>query len=256
MSNENVEIGRLFEPINRIADAISPAKQDRFINLPGLRGYWPMSVVNFTGEAVDHSNASSNLGRIGAPTFSYDGNGYVQCGVATDYLSGSVSAQRVTGLETWIATGKKGLTLGGWVKADTQPATVGGIATIYGVAGTRSYAMFLNSSQQVVFGVSNDGTAVINVTSAAISLGGWVWLVGRFTPGSELAIFVNGVKVVNTTTIPASAFISTVPFEIGRISANNAQILEGKFRDMFLCAAILPDSLIEETRASTLPHSA
>jgi len=253
MSSESVEIGRLYVPIKQIADSLVPQEREPFINLPGLRGYWPMSVVDFLGNAKDHSAGSSDLARSGGPTFGYDGNAFVQCGVATDFLQGSTSAQDVTGVETWIDPSIRGLTVGCWVKVDATPGVVGGLVTIYGVATQRSFALFWNSSNQVVFGVSGDGTVVTNVNSSPSAVDVWAFVVGRFTPSAEVAVIVNGTKTATTISVPASAFNSTQPFEIGRISNNNSQILEAKWRDAFICASILSDAQIEDLRLSSLP---
>jgi len=254
MSYESVEIGRLYQPIKQIADSLVHQEREPFINLPGLRGYWPMSAVDFLGNAKDHSAGSSDLSGSGAPLFGYDGDSFVQCGVASDFLQGSTSAQDVTGVETWIDPSIRGLTVGCWVKVDDTPGTVGGLVTIYGAAGQRSFALFFNSSREVAFGVSGAGTVVVNVYSAAIVIGVWAFVVGRFTPSIEVAVFANGVKSVVTASVPANTFNSTNPFEVGRISNNDAQILEGKFRDVFICAAVLSDVQIENIRLSSMPH--
>ncbi len=253
MSNESVEIGRLWLQLKRIADAMVPQEREPFINLPGLRGYWPMSTVDFLGNAKDHSAGSSDLSRSGSPTFGYDGDPFVQCGVASDFLQGSTSAQDVTGVEAWMAPSIRGLTVGCWVKVDATPANVGGMVSIYGAASQRSFALFWNSSNEALFGVSGAGTVVVNVASPASAVGVWAFVVGRFTPSTEVAVFVNDVKTVVTASVPASAFNSTQAFEVGRIEANNARILEAKFRDAFICAAILSDAQIASLRLSSLP---
>jgi len=253
MSNESVEIGRLYLPIKQIADAIDPKRRELFVNLPGLRGYWPMSAVDWLGNAKDHSGASSDLSRAGAPVFGYDGNGYIQCGVGNDYLTGSIGAQQITGTEAWILAGIRGLTVGCWLNLDTLPSTTEGLAGRWFASPNRSYMLGMVSPGSPRFLASGDGTAAVFATGNAIITGSWVFLVGRFTPSGEVAIFVDGVKTVNTSSVPASLHAGTAVFEAGRLDGNDANIVHGKIRDVFLCSSVLGDSLIEEVRLASLP---
>lgn len=253
MSNESVEIGRLYLPIKQIADALVPQEREPFINLPGLRGYWPMSVVDYTGKAKDHSGASSDLSRVGSPTFGFDGNSYVQCGAGNDFLTGFTSQQQITGTEAWIDPAIRGLTLGCWVNVTTGPVTTEGLITRWGGATIKSYLLYFVSGGALRFGVSVDGTASTLVQSGVLTVGQWFFVAGRFIPSTEIAIFVNGVKVVNTTSVPATLFAGTSVFELGRYLSNNAFILHGKMRDAFLCQAVLADAQIENLRLSSLP---
>jgi len=253
MSNESIEIGRLWLQLKRIADSLVPQVREPFIGLPGLLGYWPMSIVDFLGNAKDHSGASSDLARIGAPTFNYDGDSYVQCGVATDYLAGSTSAQTVIGTEVWMASGLRGLTLGGWFKIDVVPTLTSGLVTKGGGTPNRGYELILDTSNQPTFTVSIDGTATVQVLGSAIGVASWVFIVGRFTPSSELALFIDQVKTTNTTSIPATINVNAQPFEIARRLNTNTRITECKVRDCFLAASVLSDAAIESVRLATLP---
>lgn len=255
------EIGLIRPVIQGITDVLTagisvnviPETREPFINLPGLRGYWPMSAVDFLGNAKDHSGASSDLARVGSPQFGHGTGSYVQCGVGTDYLAGSASAQTITGLETWIEPAIRGLTVGVWVKVDVSPVANTGLVTKWGLATTRSYQLTWRADNSVLFGVTAAGTTATLVLSGVTGIGVWTYIVGRFTPSNELAVFVNQAKVVNTTSIPASIFTGTSIFEIGRVGATSPGILEAKFRDAFLCQAILTDVEIEDLRLSSLP---
>lgn len=247
------EVGRLFEPINAIANALVPVRREPFINLPGLRGYWPMSTVDFLGNAKDHSAASSDLARSGSPTFGYDGNSFIQCGVGNDFLQGSTSAQDVTGIEAWMDVAVRGLTWGCWVKVDTQPAVLDGLMGIWPGTPQNAYTMYFDSSNRVVCGITTDGITSVAATSPVQAVSQWMFVVGRFTPSAEIAVFTNTTKTANTTSVPASIFNSTGIFEIGRLLGLNTRILHGKIRDAFLCASVLSDSLIEDVRLSSLP---
>lgn len=255
------EIGLIRPVIQGITDilaagisvSVTPEVREPFIDLPGLRGYWPMSAVDFLGNAKDHSAASSDLARSGAPTFGFDGNSYVQMGVANDFLQGSTSAQSISGTETWIDPAIRGLTVGCWLNLGTLPPTDRGLVTRWYTPPNRSYALYLVSAGVCIFGVSSNGTLFQYAQSAGIATGQWTFLVGRFTPSTEVAVFVNGVKVTNTTSIPAATFTATATFEVGRTNANNANIVHGKIRDGFLCQTALTDVQIENLRLASLP---
>jgi hypothetical protein len=99
--------------------------------------------------------------------------------------------------------------------------------------------------------MTTDGVTLKVVTSTIPAFANsWGWIVGRFTPGTELAIWVNETKTVNTTTIPASIFSGTSPFHIGNGDGN---ALDGAVSLQFLCASALSDavinSLFHQTRA-------
>ena len=255
------EIGLIRPVIQGIADVLAggisvnviPETREPFVNLPGLRGYWPMSAVDFLGNAKDHSGASSDLARSGAPQFGYDGNAFIQCGVGNDILQGSTSAQDVSGTETWINPAIRGLTWGGWVKVDTTPLVFGGVVSIWPSPTQQSYTLNWRSDNTVYATVSSDGTAATFVQSPAQSIAEWMFIVGRFTPSTELAIFTNATKTVVTASVPASLHNSTGVFTVGGMLGLSTRVLEAKFRDVFVCAVILTDSQIENLRLSSAP---
>lgn len=248
-----LEIGRLYAPIRQIADTLSQAQADTFTQLPGLRGYWPMSVVNSSGAAVDHSNASINLLRQGSPLFSYDDNAYIQLGVGTDYLKTSLSDLDITGTEAWIASGIRGLTVGGWFKIDSTPGTTSGLISKDAPSPERGFAIHWSTTDFPTFSVSGDGLTVLNIGGTIRSLNTWYFIAGRFTPGAEIALFVNSSKITNTTSIPASVNVSTQDFEIGRFYNDNTRVIEARARDIFICASALPDDLIRQIGQSGAP---
>lgn len=247
------EVGRLFLPLKTIADQFSLAQKDLFIRLPGLRGYWPMSAVNYLGRAIDHSNASVNLQRTGAPTYAFDGNAYAQLGVATDFLYTASGELDFTGTEAWIASGIRGLTVGGWFKIQTSPSVAAGLISKDAAPTERGFVLAWSAADSPELNISGDGTASVIVTHSAKTLNAWHFIVGRFTPSTEVAVFVNNDKVVNTTSVPASLNVSTQNFEVGRFYNDNARVVHGQSRDVFICAAALSDATISDLYGASLP---
>ena len=247
------EVGRLFLPLKAIADAVSPVERDPFIHLPGLRGYWPMSIVNSAGVAIDHAGASADLLRTGAPTYGYDGNAYVQLGVATDFLYNTAPVLGITGTEAWIASSLRGLTIGGWFLADSTPTTISGLISKDGPDPQRGYILSWSATNVPGFSLSGNGSTTVGVSYSDRSLDTWYFIVGRFTPSAEVAIFVNGDKAINTTSIPAAINVSTQNFEVGRYFNDNNRIIEGRARDVFVCAAALSDETLSALYQATRP---
>lgn len=225
-----------------------------FQNLPALRGLWAAGSADNTGAMYDRSGQQRTLTYNGNPTLNihnslvpywdYDGTG--------DYHSRADEAGLdVLGTETVIASAIHGLTVGAWAWVDTGGTD--GIIGKWDSAGNQRSYVLLDSTTTFRFGVSSNGTLETVVDSQARSTGAWYFLVGRFTPSTEIAIFANGTKSVNTTSIPASVFGSTAAFEIARRTSAGTEI-DGRVSIGFLCAAALSDTLItylwERTRGA------
>lgn len=253
MSSESaVEIGRLFLPIQAIANVLTAAQKDLFVRLPGLLVYYPCGIRGGSGELVEHGGFGVDLLPTGISPTGYDGNAYVHLGDGTNYLSRSGLGE-VTGLETWIAPGLRGLTLGGWFQADEVPVTANrGMVAKDGPIPERGYGLAWQTDGSVAAFVSGTGSNLLAVADT-VDYGVWHFIVCRFTPSTEIALFVNGVKSTNTSAIPASINVSTSNFELGRYQNDDARTFHGRARDVFVCAAALSDALIEEIRLSSVP---
>ena len=120
-------------------------------------------------------------------------------------------------------------------------------------ANNQAYLLQRTSTKKATFNVSVDGSATTTVTSTSdIENTTWTFVAGRFDPSSTLSIFVNREKTDNTTSIPASIYISgNAPFNISGYN-NGTQLINGKASLCFLCGAYLSDAqiftLYEQTR--------
>lgn len=169
-------------------------------------------------------------------------------GVNAYFSHADAAAFDISGTETVVQAfpSYRGLTLGGWFYFDL--ATIDTNEFLIGKArqaasASSSYHLFRRATdEKIVFFVS-DGT-ITGVASEAVTSVGWRFLVGRYTPGSELKVWVNSSTGINTTSIPSSLQNTSQPFTIG------ADALSGSFFDglaslCFLCAAAVPDVMIE-----------
>lgn len=225
------------EPNFSLAKAVST-----YLSLLQLRGLWPMS----SGEAniYDVSGNSRTLTRNGTVLYGITGLApYANFNGTTAYLSrADESGLDISGTETHVVGAYQGLTMGAWVNL----STLTGNQNIIGKrAGAGQFSYFFRSLVGVAdFQVSVDGTALVGIShSTTISVSTWTFLVCRFDPSTELAIWINDDKEVNTTSIPASIFNSTAPFQISGYNGTN-ELLNGSVSLPFLCAAALSDAVI------------
>lgn len=228
-------------------DMISP-----FQALPGLVGFWPMSSVQrSTGNVADLGGQTRTLTYNGNPTYNIYNNlvPYLDLDGTGDFLSRADETDLdILGTETVFASGVRGLACGGYYWWDNKDTVNGdGMLDKTDLVNQRSYELF--SGTTPIFRVSSNGTAVTTVTSTVThTTSAWYFVVARYTPSTELAIFVSEpggglTKTINTTSIPASIFNSTSQLEIGRINLA-ATALDGRVALQFLCANALPDALI------------
>lgn len=215
-----------------------------FQMLPGLRGLWSMSSVNESGNALDLSGQGRTLSYNGNPTYNVSGLvPYIDLDGAGDYLSRADEAGlRILGTETIYAAALRGLTVGGWFYP-TANATDEGLISKWVAAGNqRSFMLKKSAANARDFSITTDGATVVSASGGTITMNTWHYIVGRFDPSTELAAWLDNVKVTNGAGIPASIFNSNSAFEIGRYDAGNA--FNGNVSVGFLCATALPDRII------------
>lgn len=223
--------------------------------LPGARGAWPMSSISENGTISDLAGQSRNLSRPSggtaglsglAPHYTFNGT--------TDYLMRADEAGLdITGTETTVDA--PGLTLGGWFRFDALGAAEALISKWNGTTAQRSYVIQKLATDLAEIRVSLDGgsvnvSAVSSVT--AIAAAAWTFIVGRFTPSAEVAVWNNNEKTTSVAAIIASIFSGTAEFDIGRL-ASPGSYLDGKASLCFLCAYALPDYIIQAFYEHTRP---
>ncbi len=251
-SSTDFEIGRLYGPIKAIADVMVASQKDIFVRLPGLYAYFPGGIRDGIGSLRDHSGAGVSLTQIGTVPTGYDGNSYIHLGDGTNYFSGSGFGV-ITGTEAWIESSLRGLTIGGWFFIEETPGLFSGLISRDGAVTDYGYSLTWRSDDKPSFTVSSNGSALTTVMGGVASVGAWHFIVGRFSPSVEAAVFLDGVKAVTTVSVPASVNGSSQAFEVGRYRADGSRIIHARARDIFVCAAALSDELIEEVRRSSVP---
>lgn len=208
-----------------------------YFGIHRLRAYWPMSSTSETPTVLDLSGQGRTLSFNGTVNISVYGDfiPYMDFNGTTGFLNRADEA----GLDI---TGT--LTLGGWFWADSGAAIGALIAKWSNAAANQSYALRYTGSNtvQVLIG---DGAASKTLTSTvAFANDAWHFVVGRFSPSAELAIFVDGTWTKNTSSVPAALVNSNQQLEIGRLNVTNGQYLDGRAGKCFISAAALSDTFV------------
>lgn len=246
------EIGRLYAPIKAISDAFVANRRTLFHELPGLVAYYPMGMTTDVGGAVNHVGAGNTLIETGTVPINNDGNAYRHLGNGTNFLS-VTGVYGLTGLETFISSSIRGFTIGGWFMVDSNPPTAGGLVSKDGAVTNRGYALFYSAAGSFRGTMSSNGSATFTAIGGPTTLSVWHFVAFRFIPSTELAIFTDGDKSVNTTAIPPQCFASSQPFEVGRYLNDNTRVIHAKARDVFVFQSALSDDLLTRIWQNTLP---
>lgn len=229
-------------------DLISP-----YLALPGLRGFWPMSSFNESGNAYDMSEQGRILTYNGNPTYNYTGLApYIDLDGVGDYLSRADEAGLdIIGTESYVAAAVRGLTLGGWFY-------VTGAANTYymgkAVDGNGPYSLYhFNGGNAAAFKIrdSTDTTTYTVTTDRTLNV--WQFIAGRYDPSTEIKVWVNATTNTNVAAIPAALLNGADDFAIGGLSGGTS-LLTGRASLCFLCAAYVSDAIIsslyQQTRAA------
>lgn len=228
-----------------------------FLVLLGLRGFWPFSSFNESGNAYDLSGQGRTLTMQNDPAYNYYNLApYVDLDGSNDWFDRTDEVGLdISGTEIFVTGTVQGLTIGGWFWTDTLGVTKG-FAAKWNDSGVnqRAYLLYLQGSTNTArFAVSTDGTAIAAVTGASISASNWYFIVGRFTTSTDVEIFVNGTWY-SLGSGPATVFDSNADLNIGAYNNGQASTrLNGRASLCFLCAAALPDAVVgslwHQTRA-------
>lgn len=248
---------RRYEPNFAWANAIAGLSL-----IPGLRGLWPFGVHASGGNAIDHSGLGKTLTYNGNPTYGFAGLiSYMEFDGTGDYLSRTDEADfDIIGNESYILAADRGLTVGGWFVCDSTNAELDLIAKWDATGNQRAYLLYANINANMGFNVSTDGTNIVYISSSnnTRATASWNFCAGRFTPSTEVAVFLNSLgadeltKWTNAVSVPATIFNSSAAFTIGARATPSAYH-DGKAALCWVSAMALSDTYIRnifhQTRA-------
>ena len=212
-----------------------------------------MSAFESGGNAFDQSGNGRTLTYNGNPTYNYDDLvPYLDFDGTGDWMSRATEAGLdITGLESYVAPARRGLSLGLWFRPDEIRKR----PLITKFAGANfSYALYMDLAGTMTFQTSPNGVAWTTVTSTnTYSTTAWNHAVGWFDPGAQIGVHLNGVTTP-AVTADASIFSGNAPLNLGAFDnwAPGA-VYDGRMSMAFLCASLLSDtiirSLFHQTRA-------
>lgn len=163
----------------------------------------------------------------------------------------------------FVLLGGEGLTVYGWFRFDAGSlGSSKGLMTKWTTAGNlRCYALYKNAANQIVFEITELGTAATlkTVTSTqVVTSGQWYFLAGSFEASTALTVWTsdptirNLNSVQNTTTIPATFFDSLTPqFRIG--SRDTSEFLDGDGTLYARSAMALSGAVLRNLYQTALP---
>lgn len=225
------------------------ALMGEYLSLPGLVGFWPGSAMGSSGELRDLSGNALHLSRngtanqsftdFGTPFLTFDGSG--------DYFSlADTALLDILGTEVRIVSGKRGLTFGCFCRF-TNSASAAEVLISKWATSNWSYNIRRNPTGNAVATITSDGTFATQIDAThtnTISAGQWVMICGRFVPSTSVDVYMNGVKVSNTSSIPTAIYNGTASLNFGATDGGSANELTGDIALPFLCAAAVPDDRI------------
>lgn len=183
------------------------------LNLPRIRGVWPMSSEDENHDQYDLSGQGRTMTSIGsAPTYTYGLQPFVR-------FNGSNYLQRATesGLEI---TGS--LTLGCWIKFRDDPTTKHIMTKRDTGAANTAWILQTDGSDQINMSVASGGSYYAIQSNVALIEDVWYFVAGQYYPSTRVAVWLNENVWENVTTIPASINNVSYPFQIaGFNGANN-----------------------------------
>jgi len=200
--------------------------------LPELRGLWPFSSINENGNAIDMSGQGRTMTNVGAANRGVAGLvPYASLNGTTQYFSRASEAG--LSIASW-------LTFGGWIAPSNNVA--GGLLS-KGAGASTGFWSYRTATAVIVFGIGDGAASFAQVVSTNTApAAAWNFFACRYTPSTELTVFLNGVKTTNAAGIYASIPANANALELGRVFGGSP--FAGSNSLYFLCAAALSDAVI------------
>ena len=179
---------------------------------PGLRGLWSAGVQTSGGNLIDQSGQGGPLVYNGNPFMSVYNEFvpiYEYDGIGDYHLVATSATNSIIGNEATIATARRGLSWGGIWRYDNLKADNFYLGKWIGATNQRQFLLYSGNTGAMSANVSSTGANNFSSPSITVAAGQYFMMMGRYTPSTEVKIFVNSQSQVNTTAIPATLFAAT-----------------------------------------------
>lgn len=229
-----------------------------YLNLPGLRAYWPMGANKVIGGDVFARDIACGFdAELSAANVSFGNDGINQ--MATFVSGGTMTypddAQfQISGTESYIV--EPGLTVGTWARFRNVAAGVEN--AILGKSNTtlndRGYWLGKDVDDQALFTVSLDGAASSPAAAtSAMTMEEWHFICGVLYPGLAMHIWQDNQRQAYGINIPASIFNSSQDLTIGYYEDGADFFLDADLAHLFVCAYALPSVAVKTLQQLTRP---
>lgn len=169
----------------------------------GINGSYPGS-----GTTWNDLDGSNNGTFVNSPTYS-DTNGGIISFDGTNRVDVANNASiQLTGA----------MTIEAWLKGGGSSASASGIGRL-GNSGSRGYALLPGgtaSPLSMTFYIASSSSGLVSTASSAHNSNNWEHWAGVYDPSVSMTLYKNGVQdSQNTTSIPASQYANSLPFQVG-----------------------------------------
>lgn len=230
------------------------------MSLPGLVGYWPGAVDIGTPLLLDVSGNGLHLTRTGDAEVALDPTtplvGYLQFDDGV-FSHADDARLDILGTETIIDSALRGLTAMCWIYISDLASLDAAAISKWDAASQDSFRLGIDGGTRwAFFSVESPAGAGAGAATDADTFqdGIWYFLAGRYTPSVSVKVWLDLLTAEDTTSIPASLRNSTDIFRVGHeTDALTGQDFNGRLAHPLICAAALPDVVIETFYQMTAP---
>jgi hypothetical protein len=212
---------------------------------PRLRGQWGVSTDDVFS-VYDHSGQGRTMTGLGAAStpLAY------QYGMSPYHNFIRASSQYYQRPDEAGIDILEDLTMWTWIRF--HAASTGALVYFYSkwltAGGQQAYLLSKTAANALTFSISNSGADAFSVTDAAANylVDTWFFIAGRFTPSTEVKLWVGNALTgaltpyTNIVAIPATIFNSDEPLEVGR--GNQTNYLDGYMSLWGLAAWAMSDT--------------
>lgn len=236
-----------------------------YMQLPGLIAFYTGGIGNTTSTSVLRSTPTTlHLTRAGTPYEFFTTTGLrriVYFSGTTDHFYAVDSAYNsILGTENTVGATVRGMTVMAWVFPTTAVGSSETAISKWNTSNQRSWVLERNASGPANLAVSGNGTSAVSATgTTSIAQNGWHFIAGRFTPSTEIKVWMgnsSGLETAtNTTSIPASLHNSTARLAVAARNSGGtpSQLWTGYMTLIALCRASLYDMFVENLFDMTRP---